>query len=255
MEEEPEVTYKPSRAANPGRKGSQMKIEALQERIAKAEEKISRKRNTISKKTALIAKKTAELDKASDGHDWYWIKCDIRNLSDDLERLSLEITETEKTVANYRAQLAGEIERQSILIHEVPEALKSFQAELITRWDEHDKARRDRIKADYREMEYREFCKKYRHVDTAIKDKTDEQIHEENVRDAEGIVLDLVNRVKDITGKITSWEGLRISAGNNGFAVLNGQVTGKEGIAYVESIGAGGYNIQRYHIRTLVKPI
>lgn len=232
-----------------------MKIETLKERISKAEEKISKKQNTIAKKTAAVAKKNAELEKTTGERERYWIGCDIAWLEEDLKRLASEIKETEKTLENYRAQLAGEIKRQSTLTIEVPEVLKNLQTELVTGWDEHDKNRRERIKRDRCEMDYHEFCKKYRGQDTSIKDKTDEQIHAANVRDAEGIILDLVNRVKGITGEITSWAGLTVRPGNGGWSVLNGRVEGKEGIAYVESIGAGGYNIQRYHIRVLVKSI
>ena len=232
-----------------------MKLETLKERISNAEAKIAKKQNTIAKKTAAVAKKQAELEKTTGKQERYWIECDIGWLEDDLKRLEREIKETEKTLENYRAQMAGEIKRQDLLTKEVPEVLKSLQTELVTGWDEHDKNSRERIRKDRREMDYDDFKQKYRGRDTSVEDKTDEQIHASNVRDAESIILDLVNRVKGITGEITSWAGLTVRPGNGGWSVLNGQVKGKEGIAYVESIGAGGYNIQRYHIRVLVKSI
>ena len=232
-----------------------MKIETLNERIANAETKISKKQDTITKKTALMEKKQDELDKTTGDRERYWIECDIGWLQEDLKRLNREIKETEKTLENYRAQLAGEIKRQSTLTLEVPETLKTLQAELVTEWDEYDKRRRDRMNEDRRTMDYHDWCMKYRGQDTELRHKTDEQIHAANVRDAEGIILNLVNRVKGITGEITSWRGLTIQPDNNGWSILNGRVEGKEGIAYVESIGAGGYNIQRYHIRVLVKSI
>ena len=232
-----------------------MKIETLKERIAKAEEKIDKKRNTIAKKTAQIEKKEAEMAKTAEERDRYWIECDIGWLKDDLKRLSSEIKETEKTIENYRAQLAGEIKRQNTLTLEVPETLKALQTELVTEWDIFDKKRRERMQADYREMNYRDFCIKYRGQDTELRRKSDEEIHTGNVRDAEAIILNLVNRVKGITGEITSWDGVTLQPDNNGWSILNGYVEGKEGRCQVESIGAGGYNIQRYHIRVLVKPI
>ena len=232
-----------------------MKIETLKERISKAEEKIARKQNTIAKKSAAVAKKQAELEKVTDKHERYCIECDIGWLEDDLKRLASEIKETEKTLENYHKQLTGEIKRQDLLTKEVPETLKTLQNELVTEWDRYDKERRARMQEDYREMDYREFCKKYRGQDTELRYKSDDEIHAANVRDAEGIILNLVNRVKGITGEITDWGHLYLNPDNNGWSILNGRVEGKEGIAYVESIGAGGYNIQRYHIRVLVKTI
>lgn len=232
-----------------------MKIETLKERIAKAEEKISKKQNTIQKKTAAVEKKQAELSKAANDQERYWIECDIGWLEYDLKRLASEIKETEKTLENYRAQLAGEIKRQDLLTKEVPETLKSLQTELVTEWDAYDKERRARMQNDRRTMDYHEYCMKYRGQNTELRTMTDEQIHTANVRDAEAIILNLVNRVKGITGEITDWGNLYLQPDNNGFSILNGRVEGKEGIAYVESIGAGGYNIQRYHIRVLVKSI
>lgn len=84
---------------------------------------------------------------------------------------------------------------------------------------------------------------------------TDEDIHRANVESGKRIILDLVNRVTKITGPVRDWSRLHVTAGNGGGAVLNGLVVGDEGTAEVESIYAGGYNIQRLHVRTLVKEI
>ena len=85
-----------------------------------------------------------------------------------------------------------------------------------------------------------------------FKGKSDEQIHDDNVQAAENLIIDLIYRVRNLTGEITDWSNIRATAGTGGFTVLNGTVVGKEGIACVESITAGGYNIQRLHIRVLV---
>ena len=152
--------------------------------------------------------------------------------------------------------MSGEIERQKSWISEVPEVLKSFQEELTDKWDAYDIKKRDKIRSDRDALSYEDWAKKYhwRDRDWAMY-TTDEQIHESNNKDAVSLILNLVNRVKEITGEITNWSGLRTTAGTWGFTVLNGYVEGKAGRCEVESIGAGGYNIQRYHIRVLVKPI
>ena len=232
-----------------------MKLETLNERIANAEAKISKKQNTITKKAALIEKKNAQIAKETNENERYWLVCDTNHLREDILRLEREIKETEKTLENYRAQLSGEIERQNLLTKEVPETLKTLQQELVEEWDRYDKNRKQKMLDDYYTMSYHDFCIKYRGEDTELRYKTDEQIHAANVRDAEGIILNLVNRVKSITGEITDWAGMHLAPNNMGWSILNGRVEGKEGIAYVESIGAGGYNIQRYHIRVLVKSI
>lgn len=232
-----------------------MKLETLKDRITKAEEKITKKQNTITKKAALIEKKNAMIEKTTNENDRYWLVCDTNYLREDILRIEREIKETEKTLENYRAQMAGEIKRQDLLTKEVPETLKTLQTELVTEWDKYDMNRRAKMREDYKTMGYHDFCMKYRGQDTQLRHKTDDEIHNDNVNAAESIILNLVNRVKGITGEITNWGHLYLNPDNNGWSVLNGRVEGKEGIAYVESIGAGGYNIQRYHIRVLVHSI
>lgn len=233
-----------------------MKIETLSERIANAENKIGKKQITIAKKQAMIAKKQQLLETKylvnSDSPEALTLKWDIEHYTDDISRLEREINETTLSLAEYRKQLTGLMERVSVLITDMPDILKGLKEELVERWDKWDIERRDRIQSDYRELDYKEFSRKYTHADVMFKGKSDEQIHDDNVQSAENLIIDLIYRVRKITGEITDWSNICASAGTGGFTVLNGTVIGKEGIACVESITAGGYNIQRLHIRVLV---
>ena len=233
-----------------------MKIETLSERITNAENKIGKKQRTILKKQVLIIKKQHLLDTKflanSDSPEVRTLKWDIEHYTDDISRLEREIAETALTLDNYRKQLTGLMERVSVLITDMPDVLRKLQEELVMRWDKWDIERRDKIIADYRELDYKECSRKYTHADVVLKSKTDEQIHDDNVQASEDLIIDLIYRVRKITGEITDWSNIRASVGTGGFTVLNGTVIGKEGIACVESITAGGYNIQRLHIRVLV---
>ncbi len=235
-----------------------MKIETLSERIANAENKIGKKQLTIAKKQTLIAKKQKLIEAKglanSDTPEALTLKWDIEHYTDDISRLEREIAETALTLDNYRKQLEG-AERESILIRELPKVLKSLQSELVDRWDKWDTERRDKINADYYELDYKEFSRSYNHADQMFRLKSDEQIHNNNVKSAESLIIDLLYRVRSITGEITDWSDIRASAGTGGFTVLNGYVSGKEGRACVESITAGGYNIQRLHIRVMVHSV
>ena len=236
-----------------------MRIDTLSERITNAENMIGKKQRTILKKQELIAKKQHLLDTKyitiSDSPEARTLKWDIEHYTYDISRLEREISETTLTLDNYKKQLTGLMERVNVLITDLPDVLRKLQEELVMRWDKWDMERRDKIIADYRELDYKEFSRKYTHADVMFKSKTDEQIHDDNVQAAEDLIIDLIYRVRSITGEITDWSNIRATAGTGGFTVLNGTVIGEEGIACVESITAGGYNIQRLHIRVLVHSI
>lgn len=76
-----------------------------------------------------------------------------------------------------------------------------------------------------------------------------EDLKRMNLENAQQSVLSLVERVENRVGKVTDWSDIHF--GMNG--MLNGRVTGNLGSVYVETIGAGGYNIQRFHYRVLLK--
>lgn len=58
----------------------------------------------------------------------------------------------------------------------------------------------------------------------------------------------IIERTNKIAGEIKDASNLHI--GKDG--ELNGYIIGEKGTAKVQTIGAGGWNIQRYHFRTLV---
>ena len=58
----------------------------------------------------------------------------------------------------------------------------------------------------------------------------------------------IIERTNAITGKITDATALKVGATGE----LNGYVRGEKGTAKIQTIGAGGYNIQCFHFRTLI---
>ncbi len=225
-----------------------MTIKTLQERISKAEERISKKRNTIEKKRGWIEKKRKAIETGKlTGNEADWALSDIEWWEEDIKRLEGEISETEEMIAKYRGQLEGTIDRERIFLTEVPEDFRLIQEELISRWDAYDMEYRDMLKAEYQRMVYRDFYTKYGRNAIDYCHKTNEDIHEANVKDSKAYVIGLYFRIRDITGRVTDWHDVRF----NGVA-LNGIIIGEAGRVKVETIQAGGYNIQRLHVRTLV---
>lgn len=64
-------------------------------------------------------------------------------------------------------------------------------------------------------------------------------------------LLDLFNRIYKVTGKIIDGTDLKINEKGN----LDGIVKGEVNNVKVETVGVGGYNIQCFHFRTLVKKL
>ena len=60
---------------------------------------------------------------------------------------------------------------------------------------------------------------------------------------------DFLNRIRKVAGDILDAKGLHIGEKGN----VCGVVRGTEANAYVETIGAAGYNIVRFHYRVIVK--
>ena len=263
-----------------------MKANEIKERIEKKQATIEKKTGTIEKKTKAIAKKRNELE--SIGYagitrdEWFEkrdgmgretafrvsnLLWDIAHAEEDIKRLHEEIETGHNQIAKYEEQLK-KAEKAEAVYNNMPECLKVFEAETATAWTNWDVAMRDSFreaekkaeaecdgmdwnaKRDYmREWEY----KNRNHPGRRLRWTSDRDIEADNKKDAHRLVMNLVDRCKKIAGDIVDATNLRVKAGNNGFAVVTGYVTGTEGCAEVFTILAGGYNIQRLHVRTLVK--
>jgi len=70
-------------------------------------------------------------------------------------------------------------------------------------------------------------------------------------REEKNKLIDLINRINGVVGTITDASQLRVSTKGN----LDGIIIGTDGKAKVETVGAGGYNIQCFHFRTLVHEV
>ena len=232
-----------------------MKIETLKDRIEKAKETINKKENTIIKKTKMIEKKQKQIEKAKEDNEKYWLEADIRSLEDDIKRGKKEIEAKKETLTKYELQLKGELEKESLYVKEMPSQFKQLQEALVERWNEWNKNRKATLIEKYKELGYKEFIKEYSYNDYDFMRIDDKKLEATNEKEAKALIIDLYNRVKEITGEVESWEDVHATQGAQGMVVLNGTVKGKEGVAQVESILAGGYNIQRLHIRVLVKAL
>ena len=242
-----------------------MTSEMLKDRIAKVEERIAKKQRTIESKKKLLEKKQQAIikagydlnDKESSKQDMsiFWLFCDVDFLKEDLERLPKEIEEINSTLKNYQNQLAGVMDKEDVYASEIPEVLKSMENELVEKWTTFDIQRRNQIQEAKRSLSYEEYRKMFTKYEfNILAYKSNEEIRKDNEKDARAMVLNLYNRIKDITGEITDWSEIRLAQGARGSATLNGIVTGVRGKCRVESIYAEG-PIQRLHVRVLTKEV
>lgn len=115
--------------------------------------------------------------------------------------------------------------------------------EFTNRWGKLDKK-----EVKVREGEY-EWLKPYnaeRTIEEALK-KLEKDLTAEWNRKYDFII----ERTNRIVGTITDATNLEIGAKHD----LNGYIIGTKGTAKVQTIDAGGYNIQCYHFRTLINPM
>lgn len=242
-----------------------MTVTTLRDRISKIEERILKKQKTVESKRALLKKKQAAISKAGyslddkeaarENMNIFWLFCDIDFLKEDLNRLPKEIEELKATLQKYQEQLTGAAAKEDLYSNEIPDCLKGMEQELVEKWTAFDIRRKNQIweaKKSLSCTEYRKMFSKYEFSTLAY--RSDEEIRKDNEKDAKAMVLNLYSRIKDITGEVIDWSGIRLAQGARGSVALNGLVIGKQGKCRVESIYAEG-PVQRLHVRVLTKKI
>ena len=227
---------------------TKMSATEITARINKAQETLNKLVNLIAKREAKLETLKAKLEKAS-GQEKERIQWDIDDVEYAISENKDKIPEREKTIKFWQEKLE-KANAETKKLMEMPEQLKELHKQIETELIEYNTNFRNEYRKDYKEMNHEDFKKKYRHTNFyKVYYQTDEEIVKDAKADAKSYVLDLVSRVQNVVGEITNWD-LHI-CGNH----LNGKVTGTSGRAKVETILAGGYNIQCLHNRVLVNRI
>lgn len=223
-----------------------------------------------------LVKLRNEFDPNGDGKKWmdssfaeYQKDCEreIRYAKSDLE-------DAQNTVNKYKAQIADKQEKGAT--EKIP-AIVEFLNEWRRRVEEFVRTEGLQSVKEYYEADHNYFEVKYQRKSSEeeIREARDARelakfrmdplslsvyhrgkINEDELkkvldRDIENKYWNLVNRIKEKAGDIVDASHLSVGAKGD----LNGIVTGSEHTVRVETIPAAGYNIQRFHYRTLVHVI
>ena len=219
------------------------RINKTQEAIAKIEALITKREQALPKAEANLAK----TDRSKNEYEWFEAHCKVSDLQEGIRVGKRKLQDKQKTLKTYQERLEKVVEEESKLM-EIPEQLQKLREQVAEDLADIEKHFRDRIIADEKRMTYEDFCKRYSGRERYItKYLTDEEIEKEAYHRAKFWVLNLIRRVEDKVGQITKWHLFLADKS------LNGWVEGTRGKAVIESIEAGGWNIQCLHTRVLVK--
>ena len=121
----------------------------------------------------------------------------------------------------------------------------------------------DRRHKEYKQRR-REFNSKWNFIEAYVERKFNEETHKYDAfilnneklqkdldKDADAKYDFIIERTNALIGTITDASGLYVGMKGD----LNGYIIGERGTVKVETIGAGGYNIQCYHFRTLINKV
>lgn len=261
-------------------------VEFIQKRIEGAEQKLEK----LNKKLVRILK--AEESNYEENNPYYYSDYDKRSTLREIEDCKKNIQTYEKDLSiaiekeNSRnvQVIIGFLQGWKDRVYKIYEdaileardmwARIKEMAKQFHGWDESDELKQ--LRAEYHEHfygkhEYKEYYNSYMKRNERIETKVAEgkwefinnYFYAHNIEEGlQRLDRDLTNemnrkydfiieRTNKIVGQITDTADLRI--GMNG--ELNGFILGTRGKAKVETIGAGGYNIQIFHYRVLVKEV
>lgn len=250
----------------------------LEQKVIDAESRVAKREAVLKKHNSQLAKM---IEKGAD-------RFDVSIKREDIKSATSKLAEARETLANWKDKLNTRISRDAYLEANTPEILKDF----LENWKQHAIGyyREKRIRfIEYRELykgreltdydlanlwprrdvdaflserglEYHQIQKKLREAGDQItlrlleiRDEDEREAWLEKTMDEEkrAKLLDLIGRIMSTVGTITDAATLYIGPEGD----INGIIVGTEGKAKIQTIGAGGYNIQCFHFRTLIHEI
>ena len=271
------------------------RIAKAEETISKKEATLARHQKGADKLLKIIQEHGWNPDDAHcrygtpEHNDAYWTICDYGHKLEDIERTEEAIEEAKERLQKYQEMLQEETEKANSrdvkIIMEFLEAWKQRNIEFFlkqkVKYDEATIVFNSNRNFLYDEMNSLGYCASWKKDDPnhekyeALYEELQalKKAHRENwlhvtqfdhgSKDWETTMRedleleknrkydDLIERTNKIVGQITDANRLQINEKDN----LDGFITGTKGTAKVETIGAGGYNIQCFHFRTLIHEV
>ena len=226
------------------------KMEAAQAKVEKIKKTIERHEKGAEKKLAVLTKNGWLPNSSlysSVNYDAYWAACEYESKLDDIKTATRKLADAEKVVQNWHDKYEKALAQENKIETTLPEILKEMRDQLTKIWTKIDIEKRTKMRHVKSELDYEAFRKEYSFVEEESLNKTDEQFEMQNRKEAELWVWDLYNRVIAEVGEVTDFSGIHFSG-----KALNGFVGGTKGAVNVETILAGGYNIQKLHMRVIL---
>lgn len=234
--------------------------------IIELEDKLDKARENVTKKIAIIEKHTEQADRKlafikkngwvlddklyrGENYNYEALSAisDYETKLEDIKGSSMKLEDCMRIYQNWLDKYNKTIEFETIIMTNIPRIFIECRDDLAKQWTKWDLRRKEIMLHARETLDKKEFRKLYSLNEVERLSKTESQFYKIERRTADELILDLYNRVKRITGDVTDWKNIHYNCG-----VLNGIVTGRKGKANVSSVLAGGYNIQRLHIRILV---
>lgn len=215
--------------------------------VEKAQEALEKTRSKVQKLEKKVEKLFKAVEAATDEYDKKWAEMDLRGAEYDLRQAKATLEKRYAAVTKAKIEEAEMAEFSEEVLQMIKHVQDMTFDDMISLRDE------------FKEMYYasrggdENAKKKYKRLsefDRKLIWMFDDEIMNYAKLAGKEFALDLINRTKAIVGNVTSWEHLRY-----GVSGLDGVVYGDEGKASVNTIVAGGYNIQRKHYRVLVRAI
>lgn len=215
--------------------------------IEKAKEALEKTRSKVLKLEQKVERLSKKVEGITDEWEKRWAEQDIRRAQDELRA-------AKKTLEKRYAALE-KVKKEESEMAEFSESVLRMIEHVVDITFEDLTKERDKNKELYYasrgddDKAYKMY-KRLSEFDRKLMWMSDDEILNYSKIAGKEFALDLINRTKAIVGNVTDWEHLHY-----GVAGLDGIVYGDKGKASVNTIVAGGYNIQRRHYRVLVKAI
>lgn len=270
---------------------AQEKVAKCQATIERHNKSLDKKLKNVAK-LGVTLENLKEKREEFRGTDQSWELYEVERKLEDIKGATKKKAEAEQILKNWEAKLTTEINKENFINNEIPLVIVEFlenwfdKAVLwhLKRYDayqEFSKELDNQVKEAKKQIGVKEGMMTSRAQDKILKEmgldyktvaekkanfaghtviemcrfrnQKDREDYLEKVLEAEKKrkLLDLVYRIKDVVGEITDARGLEINRRLN----LDGIVIGNAGKAKVQTVEAGGWNIQCFHYRTLVNPI